>query len=238
MNVQVRDRLRLERVSGKRVSFGAGVDKTEVAAAALTAVLVITTVLYYFLSLGPLRGRLADARAKEAAQTKVIGGGTSQPPPSKGTSPKEQIELAKGSLDEFKEHWLKPVAGGRIEIINEINELVAADKVHLGGGIDMHLAKKLAAEGGESGGSQSGRPKKTDLLDIYPKTEFRFSVIGRYDDVRKFLKDLQGSKNFLIIDSIGLADVEGKQGGGRRAAVIGAGGIQLTTTVTAYFRPQ
>src|ERR1700733_10490877 len=241
MSVQVKGRLRVQRVPIKRISSTIGLDKKELVVAGLTAVAVILVILYCFLSLRPVHARVADARARDAAQQKVITGSGSKT--TDATSAKSQIKLAKASLDDFEEHWLKPMSGGRIEVINEINQLVAADKLHLAGGIEMRLAKKIP--GGSAGGpdeSDSKEPthnRKSDALDVFPKTVFHFSVIGGYAEVRKFMQDLQNSKDFLVIDSIALGDVEPKVGRGLRganAANLGAG-VELTTTLTAYFRP-
>ncbi|HUK90748.1 MAG TPA: hypothetical protein VLZ81_10140 [Blastocatellia bacterium] len=249
MAAQVKTRLAAPRPRSRSGTFSIGLTKVELIAGVVTVAVLIATVAYYVISLRPVHARVAEARARRSAQEKIL---TDLSPRQGSTeSPKTQIKLAKASLDDFKDQWLKPMTGGRITVINQLNELVAADKVHLTSGIEMHIAKKGARSESSSAASDSSnsdddaksgsasRSKKSDVLDVYPKVQFRFSVVGRYEDVRKFLKDLQTTKEFLVIDSMVLADVEAKGSRGSRGANFGAGavGIGLSATVTAYFRP-
>jgi hypothetical protein len=272
MSVQVKDRVKVERAPVHRVSLPIGLNKFELLAAALTVAAVIGVMWYYFFSFRPIQSKVDQARARLAAQQKVIT--QAKAAPTKVDSGKQDIELAKTSLGDFEDHALRPIIGGRIEVINLLNAMVKEDKLRLGSGLDMHLGRKIQVTADTTGGNaQSGgagsrngdsrdndqrtgessgddsragsssRGKKTDVLDVFPRVQFRFTVFGRYEDIRKFLKDLQNTKDFLVIDTIGLADAEPKFGRGARGAGNGGaaagmpGGIDLSATVTAYFRP-
>ena len=81
------------------------------------------------------------------------------------------------------------------------------------------------------------------MLDVFPKAEFAFTVVGQYADLRGFLNEIEHSKQFLVINSLGLTNVESKLGprAGKGAAMAAgpgpAGGISLSVGMTAYFRP-
>ncbi|HEY6330012.1 MAG TPA: GspMb/PilO family protein [Blastocatellia bacterium] len=269
MSVQVKDRLKARATPVHRASLSIGLSKIEVLAAALTAAVLISVIVYYMVSLRPIQSRVDDARARLAAQQKIISGATTGA--IRVDPGKEQIERAKASLGDFEDHDLKPIIGGRIQVIDLINAIIKDDKLHLGSGLDMHLGKiEVVSEssgatdqpaagrpgtsdsstaqerGSDSGtGSKSSANKKSDPLDVFPRVQFRFTVAGPYDELRKFIKDLQSTKDFLVIDSIALASAEAKSGRGSRAGGNGGGltgagvpgGIALTATVTAYFRP-
>jgi hypothetical protein len=270
----MKDRARTEKTPVHHTSIPIGLNKFELLAAVLTAAAAIAVVVYYFVSLRPLQSRVDDARSRLAAQQKVIT--QAKDHPIKDDSNKKQIELAKASLNDFEGHELRPIIGGRIEVINLLNAMVKDDKLRMGSALDMHLGRKIQvlsetssgndqsragdSRNNDSGskessnsesrgsdserGSRSSQNKKSDPFDIFPKVQFRFTVSGHYDDLRKLVKDLQNTKDFLVVDSIALATAEGKSGHSLRGAGNGGGvaggipgGIELTVTLTAYFRP-
>src|SRR5262249_44994382 len=235
MSVQVRQ-LRLDLKSFTAPSVGYSLRPAEMVAAGIALGLVLLTILYYFLSLAPVQDQLKTVEKAAADQITVIG---NQAPPAQGVrSQKEQIQLAKNSLADFEGSHLKPIAQGRIDLINEINHLGKADNLRLGSGIEMHGVYR--ASGTPEADSQSKRKKEAEALDVFPRVQFHFVVKGEYKDLRKFLRDLEGSKQYVVVDSVNLSNSEQKQGRSSKAAaaqVVPGSGLSLTVSMNAYFRP-
>jgi hypothetical protein len=102
----------------------------------------------------------------------------------------------------------------------------------------MHATNRAA---GLSDSDQQGTKKKkeSDSLDVFPRVQFHFVVRGEYADLRKFLRDLEGSKQYVVVDSVNLSNSEQKQGRSSKAAVqvMPSSGLSLTVSMNAYFRP-
>jgi hypothetical protein len=236
MSTQVRDRIRLDLKSIKAPSSFRTVTPGEIAAAALALGAVVLTILYYFLYLAPVQDQLARVEDEAAKQIRVLS--TPGPTPS-GASQKQQIQLAKNSVDEFEAGYLKSMAQGRIELIDEINQLAKTDNLRLGSGIDMQTTTgSLAAGATELPGSK--KKKGADALDVFPRVQFHFVVRGEYRDLRKFIRDLEGSKQYVIVESVNLSSGDQKQAGRSSKApqqIASPTSLSLSVVMNAYFHP-
>ena len=237
MSTQVRERLRVDLKSFTAPSLVHALRPAEMVAAGIAVGFVILVILYYFLSLSPVEERLKSVEKDVAEQSNII-----KPPsptsPKTGPSQKEQIQDAKNSLSEFEGSYLKSMEQGRIDLINEINQLAKADKLRLGSGIEMHATYRVAGLS-ESEPQGSKKKRDSDSLDVFPRVQFHFVVRGEYADLRKFLRDLESSKQYVIVDSVNLANSEQKPGRGSKAVaqVVSGSGLSLTVAMNAYFRP-
>jgi hypothetical protein len=235
MSTQVRERPRLDLKSLKAPSVIYALRPAEVVAAGLAIGLLVLVILYYFLALAPVQDRLTTVEKTAADQIKLIA--NQVPTKERGPSQKQQIQEAKDSLSSFESDSLKPMAQGRIDVINEINQLAKTDNLHLGSGIDMHALYK-AGSGADTESQGSKKKKEVESLDVFPRVQFHFVVRGEYRDLRKFIRDLEANKQYIVVDSINLSTTEQKQGRGSKAAPVAlTSGLSLTITMNAYFRP-
>lgn len=232
MSTQVREHPVLDVRRAKRARKFA-VSPAEVMAALAAVAAVTTVIIYYATSLKPERQRAIDAENRLKDQEKTLiehrlsdksndGGGDSS-------------GLAKGSLAEFNEKWLKPLGQGRIALIDDINALTRKNGVQLISGIEM----QSGADSDNSTEKRERKKKVEDILSVYPKLEIQFSVFGPYHSLRTFVKELEENKQFLVIQQISLTSVEEAKGGGPRVgrgAMSGAG-VALSINATCYFRP-
>jgi hypothetical protein len=236
---QVRERPRIDLKRIKRPTLPLNLSPIEILAVVLSLGVFALTVFYYFSSFKPERYRLLQAQAQLKLQQEILvkGGSTAA---SKQVSTADTIKAEKDSLDAFESNWLKPPSQGRIAIIDEINELVKKNNMLLASGIEMHVGTASQAE--EDKGS-SKRKRQEDVLEVFPKAQFQFTVVGQYTDLRRFLDEIEHSKQFLVINSLGLTTVEPKLGmrAGKGGPAMGApgpaSGVSLSVGMTAYFRP-
>ncbi|HKV42746.1 MAG TPA: hypothetical protein VJX67_26335, partial [Blastocatellia bacterium] len=189
----------------------------EVVAAAIAALAIGLVVFYYISAVKPAQLRLdaAEAALRSVRNTIVTGGVTGDP----NTSSKEQIKLAVESLDDFEAQWLKPISEGRISLLDELNSLVRADNLRLTSGIEIQSPKKSSAS------SKTAPPTKVEL-NVFPTVRIHFVVGGQYSAIRKFIRDLSKTKQFLVIDSISIANgLEQKAVRGRPVPVAPESGL-------------
>jgi hypothetical protein len=148
------------------------------------------------------------------------------------------VKAALDSLQAFKSEHLRPLASGRIALINQINALAKKNAVTLTSGIDMPLEQ--AAEAADQDSSK--RKKTEDLYNVFPHMNLHFTVFGQYGNVRALINELEHNKQFLVIKSINISSQEERAdegGGGRRGGRGGGGvsGLTLTVEAAAYFQP-
>jgi hypothetical protein len=145
------------------------------------------------------------------------------------------------SLSGFESH-LTPDDSGMTQIINEIDALGATHKILVG---DSNYRRESADE---QQFDENGNPKPRQNRDkrpkIYPNLGVETTVIGDYSNLRRFLSDLERSKQFLIVNSLTF------QGGDERIArQIAKGGkqpilnspeavpVSLKLELDTYFKP-
>lgn len=193
------------------------------------AIAVIGLVFFYYLSsLKPARLELQAAKGRFDRQQEVLAADAlSQGSPE--ISRAEQIQRAKESLEHFKTKRLKPLDPGRSSIFEEINALVRKNNVQLTSGIEMSSGNVLAGE---------KKKDLEDMLDVFPKRHVQFTVVGSYPNLRALISSLEGSEQFITVDTISLASVDEAEAGRatRRRAAPGGSSVSLTIGVTAYYR--
>jgi len=209
------------------------VSPTEVLAALAAAAAIVVVLVYYFSSLKPEQARAAEAENRLQQQEKtLIEHRMSDKANAEGAG--ETSGLAKDSLAQFKEKWLKPLGQGRIALIDDINALTKKTGVQLISGIDM----QSGAESESSSEKRERQKKIEDVLNVYPKLEIQFSVFGPYQSLRNFVRELEENKQFLVIQQISLTSIEEAKGGPRVGrGGVGGSGVALSINATCYFRP-
>jgi len=240
MSTHVRERVSRSDVRSVRVNrlpFGLSIG--EAIAALLALVLLASVVTYYFSSLRPEQDRLLILEAELREQQENIIGGRIQPGPE--TPVVDSTRNALETLEAFKSNHLKSFSSGRIALIKEINALAKKNNVALTSGIDMGSNLGESPSEGESTGatgakSVSKRKKGDEILSAIPSVAFRFSVFGQYSNLRTFINELEHEKQFLVINSINLANQEARVAS-RRSRGEGVSGIMLTIEMSAYFQP-
>jgi Type II secretion system (T2SS), protein M subtype b len=103
------------------------------------------------------------------------------------------------SLDGF-ESRLTPDERGMTQIINEIDALSTTHKVLAG---DSNYRPEAADEPQfDEKGNPKPRPNRDKRPKIYPNLGVETTVLGDYSNLRRFLSDLERSRQFLIVNSL------------------------------------
>ena len=241
MSTQVRERLprsEVRRVGVTRIPFGMSLG--EAIAVILAAALLVFVVVQHFSSLKPEQDRLKALEAQLEAQQRSIIANAKLPGGPEQPSVEDQAKIALDTLETFKSSHLKPFSSGRIALIKKINALAKKNSVTLTSGIDMGAnIVESDAEGDQASENQgtTKRKKSDDLLNAFPSVGFRFTVFGQYSNVRTFINELEGEKQFVVINSVNLTNQEARTSSRRAREGEGASGIMLTIEMAAYFQP-
>ncbi len=162
------------------------------AAALLFAAFV---AFFYFTKVQPLNSQVASLQEREREMRSKLD--------RMNTDEKKRIDQASNaekildSLSKF-EKYLKPDERGMTQIINEIDSLGRTHKILVGDASYRVAEPEVAVD--ESG---AAKPVSNDKkVNVYPALGIDTTVIGDYTNLRRFLLDLERSKQFLIINSL------------------------------------
>jgi Type II secretion system (T2SS), protein M subtype b len=152
---------------------------------------------FYFYQVQPLYGELEARKTREQETLgKLSKIKTDEQKRVEQTNNSEKIL---DSLSRFQA-MLKPDERGIAQIMNEINELGKTHKVYAGdASYRVTDAEPTTDENGNPLPAQKIAEKK---INIYPTLAIDTTVVGDYPNLRRFLADLERSRQFLIINSL------------------------------------
>ena len=164
----------------------------------LSALVFTGIVIFFYLSrVQPLKNEIVTLREREVElQGRIDRLKTDEKKRSEQASNAGKIL---DSLSRF-EGFLKPDERGMTQIINEIDSLGSSHKVIIGDA--SYKVDQSDAETDEEGNPKQESASKDKKPKIYPALGIDTTVIGDYPNLRKFLFDLERSKQFLIINSV------------------------------------
>jgi len=145
------------------------------------------------------------------------------------------------SLSGF-ESRLTPDDRGMTQIINEIDALSSTHKVITG---DSNYRPEAADEPQfDENGNPKPRPNKDKKPKIYPNLGVETTVLGDYSNLRRFLSDLERSRQFLIINSLTFQGGDDKIArqlakGGKQIQLSSAESVPVSLKIEldTYFKP-
>ena len=233
--IQVRERTSRIDVGAPRVkTLPLGLSWVEIAALVIAVAVFVFALSRYWTSLRPEQTRLHQLEQQQADQQRELVPITVGPVST--ASPNDIARDALESLERFKTAHLKPMRSGEIELLRDLNALAKRAGVQLTSGIDTTARMPGQVEEDAQGKRPTKAKKQEDVLNVFPALGTRLSVAGEYANLRKFISELESSKQFLVVKTISIINQEGKTTG-RRGRVEAAGGLVLSIEMTAYFRP-
>lgn len=154
-------------------------------------------VFYYFSKVQPLNQQVADLQNREKELRLKLDKMDAEE--RKRLAQIANAERILASLKKF-EAALKPDERGMTQIINEIDSLGKANKIIIGdASYRVEEAIPLTDEKGNPLPESTAQQKKES---IYPVMGVDTTVIGDYPNLRRFLAELERSKQFVIINSL------------------------------------
>jgi len=186
----------------------------------------------------PARSRLASLNTDlKQTQTNLQTLGTLF---QKDQTTQQTVDLAAASLNKFETEHLMRVDQGRMDLYDELNQLIVKNNVRNTSGPTY---TPLDAAGTKS---NSGKTVVTKWQSFYPGIAVMVTVEGEYQNVRHFIRDVERSKQFVVINEVELqrasqnnAPISAEEGGGGGA---GAGSgtrgslVTLQLNMATYFQ--
>ena len=204
----------------------------EVAAVAGSCFVLALVLFSYLYFVVPARSRVASLDAdRRQLRTNLQ---TLDTVVNKEQDTKDQVDRVAASLANFEsEHLLQPDQG-RIDLYEELNQLIVKNGVRNTSGPTYTPLDPTGMK------SASGKTVTTKWQSFYPGIAVMVTVEGQYQDVRRFIRDVERSKQFVVINEVELqranensapAAAEEGGGSGTRGSL-----VSLQLNMTTYFQ--
>jgi Tfp pilus assembly protein PilO len=161
------------------------------------SLLVLTLVLLsYFFFLVPARSRVASlAQDRKLLQTNLQ---TLQGVVRNDQSTTDTVHRITSSLTRFETDNLMRSDLGRMELYEQLNQLIIKN------GLRNTSGPTYTALDPEGTKSTGGKTTTTKWQSFYPGVAVMVTVEGQYENVRRFVRDIERSKQFVVINEVEL----------------------------------
>lgn len=168
----------------------------EVAALAGSCLVFALVLLSYIYFLIPVRSRLASLKVElKQTETNLQTLGTVI---NKDQTTKDIVDRAAASLNKFETDHLMRVSQGRMDLYEELNQLIVKNNVRNTSGPTYTTLDPSGTK------SNSGKTVVTKWQSFYPGIAVMVTVEGEYQNVRHFIRDVERSRQFVVINEVEL----------------------------------
>jgi Tfp pilus assembly protein PilO len=165
------------------------------AGSVLILALVIVSYLYFLV---PARSRLTTLQLERSRlQTELRN---TQEVVRQGQTTEATVQSITQSLDTFESKRLLGANRGRMGLYDSLNELIRKNGLRNTSGPTYAPLDPTGAKNGANG----ARSTNTKWQSIYPGIAVSLTVEGQYQNLRRFVRDIETNKQFVIINSVEL----------------------------------
>jgi Tfp pilus assembly protein PilO len=171
----------------------------EIAGLAGSAVMLLAVVFVYLYFYTPSGSRLDAAQQDRGRQQQKLG--ELQKTINTRVSTEENVTQINDSLDKFENGRLTTRAEGRIGLYNTLIQLIRSNNLrNTSGPVYNYLESKTAAQQQQA----SARTVGSRWQSLYPGIAVTVTVEGQYASLRHFVRDIESSNQFIIINAVEL----------------------------------
>jgi Tfp pilus assembly protein PilO len=194
-------------------------------------VLVVVGYLYFLL---PARSRLYNLQSERSLLQSRLR--NSQEVVRQGESTDVTVQNIKQSLDAFESNRLVGANPGRMSLYDALNQLIRKNGLRNTSGPTYVPLEPTGLKTNASG----SRSVNTKWQSIYPGIAISLTVDGQYQNLRRFVRDLETNKQFVIINSVELERATETDSGSAVAGDPAAGArsslVSLRLEMATYFQ--
>jgi hypothetical protein len=236
-------RARLERLRGMGRRGFLGLP--ELIALACAALLLLAAVSAYLFLLRPARTRLQGLTTERATLETRIAAARGEFTTRQDTQSSVREILT--SLQSFETEHLGVAGDGGTRVYEELHSLMLKNNLRLSGGASYTQLQEAAPEASptrrQGQRSEGGGPRI--VQSVFPGVGVTLTVEGTYPNLRRFVRDVEASRQFVVINTVELEGVSdasridtsgARNDGSQPAAGSGSRLVSLRLDMAAYFR--
>lgn len=249
----LRTRLDSFRATRRRGALGL----PEFGAVALAALLLLTAILAYLLLLVPARSRRESLRTERGEMERLLQSQRTNIGSGKDTQQRAADILS--SLERFEIDHLGLASSGTKTVVEELNRLILKNNLRISGGVNFRQLQE-AVPGSEDATRARRSTSSADETgqrieqSVFPGIGVTLTVEGTYPNLRRFIRDIEADRQFIVVNAVELEGVTDSNAAGAPApapVVPGAEGavaapqpqtpsrnalVSLRLDMAAYFR--
>jgi Tfp pilus assembly protein PilO len=170
----------------------------EILALGVSLLLLLIVVISYIYFLVPARSRRDSLQQERARLQNQLRG--SQNIIREGQDTQSTVTKITESLDAFETYHLSNAVDGRMGLYGELNQLIRKNGLrNTAGPAYTPLLSSTAKQSPSETRSASAK-----WQSVYPGIAVSLTVEGQYQNLRRFIRDLELSKQFIIVNAIEL----------------------------------
>lgn len=172
------------------------------AGALLLAILVVFAYVYFYL---PANAHLKSAELERAQLQGLLR--SSGVAVQEGKTTKERVDRINASLEDFESNWLPVQSSGRMSLYTVLNNLIKSNGLRNTAGPSYSQLDLVGTKTQVQPGVTAEKQSNAKWQSIYPGIAVSVTVEGPYQNIRRFVRDIETSRQFLIINAIELEGV-------------------------------
>lgn len=189
----------------------------EIVVMAVGALALVGAVAFYFLGVVPSNRELTRNKSEaDRLDAEVLSARSKY---GEITSTQDQVGKIVSSVDDFETRFLSLQSNGQSALYQRINGLIAAYGLVNTTGPDYAPleAADVLKPGQQQSEDEKGRAK---FRSLYPGVYVTTTVEGSYQNLRRFIREIETGREFVVISAVELApsDSEGQGSGGQNPA--------------------
>lgn len=221
---QVRARFSSLHISRQSGVFGVA-EVIGLAGALLILVMVVASYLYFLVPARSRRAALELERARLQSQLR-----NSQELLTRGLSIDATVHNITQSLDSFETAGLVDANRGRMGLYDSLNTLIRKNGLRNTSGPSYTPLEPIGSK--TSPGSKAANTK---WQSVYPGIAISVTVEGPYQNLRHFVRDIETSKQFIVINTVELERAT-ESSGASESGSSGNSLVSLRLEMTTYFQ--
>lgn len=180
---------------------------TELVTVGLGMLAILTTILVFVFLVLPAQKELEDNRAKRDDLERQFQTANSRY--GNITNTRDEVNKIVSSVNDFETRYLPTEISGKAALAQQLNGLIAAYGLINSTGPDyspMEIADD--SRGRQSSEEGTGKSK---FISIFPGQYVSMTVDGSYQNLRRFIREIETSNNFVIVTAVELEPSENKE---------------------------
>jgi hypothetical protein len=119
-------------------------------------------------------------------------------------STKDSVDKITSSLTSAEGHWLSSEASGRMSLYTVLNKLIKSNDIRNTAGPTYSPLDPVGTKTQVQVAVTAEKQSNAKWQSIYPGIAVSVTVEGPYQNVRHFVRDIETSRQFLIINAVEL----------------------------------
>lgn len=182
---------------------------TELVTVGVGMLAVLTTILLFILVVLPAQKEYQDNQSKRNnLEIELL---SSREKYGTITSTEKRVAEVINSVDDFESRFLPNATIGKTALYQKLNGLIAAYSLVNSSGPD-YAPLEIAGSNGVRGQQTESERGRTKFQSLFPGVYVTMTVEGSYQNLRRFIREIETSDQFIVISAIEIEPAENGDG--------------------------